>query len=626
MSKKTTTQRRKHFESLISEAEELSISDPQGYRRKVTLLAMLGYGYLFGIIIFFILLFALMVYGALNYRVVLYVLVLKKLGLVLLVPIYGVIKALCVKVESPDGYKVTKEQCPELFHELISIQKQLKSSPIHEVILYWEFNAYISQVPRIGVLGWNKNVLGIGLPLLLSLNTDQMRSVLAHEFGHMTKDGGRLHRWVYRIRTSWLKVMDAFENGGMWSELIFGRFFNWYAPYFNAYSFALARASEYEADSVAAKVTSPKIFVGALGQIEAFASLLDNNFWKKIMAQADKSPSPYSSVFSLLYKRLKKYPFDKKEISQIITKALSEKTGHYDTHPSLSDRIKPLSSKLSIHNKIIVSAADAYLGKFLPNILKDFDKDWREFHHQGWRERYDYVIDAKKQLAKLEEKKKKNKLSDVDMWNLAYWTEQFKPEIDSLVFYHAYWKEYPNDADGKFAIGRILLSRGNEKGISFIESAMKANHHYVIPGCDEAYGFYKSRNIESKANKYLLKSEKYRDLQNESAIERSDLKIDDEFMKHDLSNDGMKYLEEQLSSIKKFRRVWICRKKVRIFEDISLYVLIFEPKSWWFPNEEKLINLIIENMELPGECFIIMDGGSLKKIAKKALLAAEQII
>ena len=135
-----------------------------------------------------------------------------------------------------------------MYAEIDALRKQLKAIKIHEIILTDEFNAGIMQTPRLGVFGWYKNTLILGLQLLLALSPEQARAVLAHEFGHLSGNHSRLNGWIYRARTSWYRVMDAFDRTGGWGTGPMRKFFDWYAPYFNAYSFALARANEAAPD------------------------------------------------------------------------------------------------------------------------------------------------------------------------------------------------------------------------------------------------------------------------------------------------------------------------------------------------------------------------------------------
>ena len=46
------------------------------------------------------------------------------------------------------------------------------------------------QLPRLGIFGWYRNYLIIGMPLMKSLTCEQFKAVLAHEFGHLAKVTG----------------------------------------------------------------------------------------------------------------------------------------------------------------------------------------------------------------------------------------------------------------------------------------------------------------------------------------------------------------------------------------------------------------------------------------------------
>jgi len=48
-----------------------------------------------------------------------------------------------------------------------------------------------------------------------------------------------------------LAVLDTTESRG---SFLFKPFLSWFAPYFNAYSFPMARANEYQADATSARL------------------------------------------------------------------------------------------------------------------------------------------------------------------------------------------------------------------------------------------------------------------------------------------------------------------------------------------------------------------------------------
>jgi Zn-dependent protease with chaperone function len=69
---------------------------------------------------------------------------------------------------------------------------------------------------------------------------------------------------IYRLRKRWQQLMQALDREEHWGKFVFVRFFDWYAPFFAAYSFVLARANEYEADRCAAQATDPRHIADAL--------------------------------------------------------------------------------------------------------------------------------------------------------------------------------------------------------------------------------------------------------------------------------------------------------------------------------------------------------------------------
>ena len=124
------------------------------------------------------------------------------------------------------------------------------------VLLTGDLNAAVVQVPRLGVFGWYKTYLLLGLPLMDAMEPDEFKAVVAHEFAHLSNQDSRLGSWLYRLRSSWERVMDSLSEQGAPRPLL--AFINWFWPRFNASAFVLSRSQEYQADAFAALVTSPQ--------------------------------------------------------------------------------------------------------------------------------------------------------------------------------------------------------------------------------------------------------------------------------------------------------------------------------------------------------------------------------
>ena len=236
------------FETLVRRLERYAKQSPSAYRFHVGLLAVLGYCYIFAIVLLLPALIALLVgavvglvvlstrhgsFGALNALKLLI-----PLGIGLMALIGMIFRSFQVDFPEPDGVPIERSQAPWLDHVLIRD----------------DFNASVFQRPRFGLLGGHTNYLMLGLPLMEAVPAAPFRAVLAHEIGHLSGSHSRFSGWIYRVRQTWDQMLHSLirqEHGG---ATLFLPFFRWYSPYFAAYSFVLRRGNEYVADRCAAQV------------------------------------------------------------------------------------------------------------------------------------------------------------------------------------------------------------------------------------------------------------------------------------------------------------------------------------------------------------------------------------
>lgn len=283
------------FDRLVHTLEPKARHWPRLYCAMVIGFALLGNLYL---VLVLLLLFSLLL------ALLVSVVKLKALAIKLLIPLVCfiglVVKALWVRFEPPTGSALSPKQTPRLFELIETLRRRLGSPRFHRVLLTDDFNAGICQVPRLGVFGWPCNYLVVGLPLMKALTVDQFTAVLAHEFGHLAKRHGNSSRWVYSQRCRWQRLSEAFENNGGRGSFLFKPLLKWFAPYFSACSFPLARANEYEADAHSARLTSPRIAAQALSAIKVVGAFLSERYWPKLYEQADRLIEPNHMPYSAL--------------------------------------------------------------------------------------------------------------------------------------------------------------------------------------------------------------------------------------------------------------------------------------------------------------------------------------
>ncbi|TXK76733.1 M48 family metalloprotease [Paenibacillus sp. N3.4] len=174
----------KFTEKLKIKAEK----NPRWYKTKVFGLAMVGYLYLFVVLAILFAVVGIVVYSIYTKT---FHLIFAKLLIPVFVLLYVLVKSLWIHIEAPTGLRLDKQNTPLLIEEIERMRKQLKGFKVDEIQLNNDFNAAIIQVPRLGVFGWYKNILVVGLPLMMALSKEQFQAVLAHELGHLSGAHGR---------------------------------------------------------------------------------------------------------------------------------------------------------------------------------------------------------------------------------------------------------------------------------------------------------------------------------------------------------------------------------------------------------------------------------------------------
>ena len=233
------------FEQLVRRLESYSRQHPTRYKLNVALVAALGYVYVLAVLGLALAIGAWLMLslkeggsGHLSSIKLLF-------GLGLLAAV--ILRAFRVRLTPPTGFEVHREDAPRLFLLIDKLTKALGTPPFHHVFIVNDLNAAVAQVPCLGIFGWYQNNLLLGLPLMLAMTPAQFRAVLAHEFGHLGRQHGRFPGWIYRTRIVWSRLLEELRARHHWGSVLFTKFLDWYAPFFNAYSFVLARAQEYEA-------------------------------------------------------------------------------------------------------------------------------------------------------------------------------------------------------------------------------------------------------------------------------------------------------------------------------------------------------------------------------------------
>ncbi|MEQ8662572.1 MAG: M48 family metallopeptidase, partial [Gammaproteobacteria bacterium] len=610
------------FEALVRRAEAMLDDAPVTYRMRIRALALLGYAVLFGILALLIVLLGGTLWAAFASTALFILLVKKKIIILIAIMIWMLLKAIWVRFEPPQGRVLTRREAPQLFTELDTMRKQLALPRIHRVVLTDEFNAGMAQTPRLGVLGWQRNTLILGIRLLLALGPDQVRAVVAHEAGHLSGNHGRFNGWIYRVRTSWYRIMNAFDAAHGFSARILARFFDWFAPYFDAMTFALARANEYEADAVAAEVTAAPTVASALVSSAIVDELVSAAYWQPLFERASREPEPEPAPYHGLATFHREGHFDEGAVRERLDQALARKTGYDDTHPSLADRLAALGHSQTLLELPGESAAEHWLGAGLDAILTEFDQAWLADNAEAWRDHYKETREALDALEALEARDP-SELESPDLWRRAALSEQHREGDIGLELFRRYAAREPADRDVDYVLAQILLKRDDPAGLEYIERAAEQFYH-ALGAYQQAYAFHARRGDVEQEEAWRLRIEAQIDREHAARVERDTLNKADTFVADELGAEWLEHLRGQLSAHKEVAAAWIARKQVTVAPAHPLYVIALKRRGW-FGDNAKLAQRIADDTEAPGECFYVVRAGNTKKIADKVIKAGMQI-
>lgn len=604
------------FEALVNRLERYAARSPHGYRLRVALLACLGYASLFTVIA----LVSILIGG------VIAVIALPQHPVFLIKFLVGplilaasLLRSLKVTLTEPEGLKIERTDAPRLFSLLDEIRSTLSAPPFHQVLLTREMNAAVCQIPRFGLFGGHKNFLMLGLPLMQALTPAQFKAVVAHEVGHLSGNHGRFSGWVHRIRLIWLQVLenlrrDKHRRAAAW----LGRFFSWYAPYFSAYTFVLARQNEYEADRCSAEIAGVSDTAQALIASQVQGQFWEEQFWPGIRKQSEQVPVP-PPVFTTLTAAFQTHLLSE-DAEQFYSHALSRKTSTADTHPALADRLRGLSYdpspdalRLSTTTPNKETASACYLGASEMRLLEQVENEWRALTGASWQQCYQQAQKGRAQLQALEEKAQEGALSETDNWARACLTADFGERETAERLFRQIVSEFPGHAEAQMALGQLLLEQGNSDGLAFLTQAMNIEPDQTLTVCKIAWQFCRNQNLDADAETFRQRSDDRRQLLGKAQAEREVVEQNARFEAHELSSTALAELTEQLQDFRDIKCAYLVKKKVQYLPEHPLYVLWIVPPFITGTSHQKIVNLIAPKIKFAGQMRIyVVDSSDLR--------------
>ena len=604
------------FKTLIARSEALAARRPGFYRCYVFALAALGYFYLALVVVLLLALLLVVAASAMYLKAAAI-----KLLFVVGAPLMVVLRALWVRLPPPPGVVLTPANSPDLHAMLRELRQRLNAPRLHHVLLTPEFNAGVTQLPRLGLFGWHRNYLMIGLPLMKALTVEQFQAVLAHELGHLSRGHARGANWIYRLRVIWQRLDGAFSQTSHWGSVLVQPFFKRYVPYFTAASFPLARANEYEADAASSRLTCARSAAQALTSVHIVGAYLAEKYWPAIQAAAKDAPQPAFAPF-------RDFPADAirsvpaAELQQWLQVALGKETSHADTHPCLAERLKALGVQAEFAPPPPGAGAEKLLAPHLSQWENGFDASWREHVLDTWKKIHERTQAGRARIVELRSQGDPAGLDEAGALELAKLEEEVGAgPVAALDLCRALVEKHPDSLPIRYALARQLLQRGDAAGVGPMESVLEQTPEAVLPGAQLLWDFYRRQNDADRASHWQQRYLEHAAVLQAARAERAKWLLSDTIAGHQLHPEELNALTAQLKAIPDLTRAYLVRKVTRHFRDTPMYLLGFKSGRWWRLHDaakvHALTQRIRQEVRFPGDTLIINIEGANSRFAGK---------
>lgn len=606
------------YAELVRRLEVTARKTPFLYRSQVLFFALLGNAYFLAVLALLVAAVVFLIMAITTAKVVAFKL------LIFVAPVcWLTVKSLHIKFIPPDGVAVTLQQAPELFRMIDAVRHELKAPRCSHVLISDEINASVAQIPRFGFFGGYRNYLVIGLPLMQALTVAQLRAVLAHEFAHLA--GGHTHfsRWIYSQRRRWGQLMAGLAEHDGRGSFLFKPFLNWFIPVFNAYSFPLARANEYEADAASVRLAGAPVVAEALTGIRAASHFMHEAYWPRIHEQVATTAQPAFMPFSTLPVQMGS-DLEPMAAQAWIDADMAEATGIDDTHPALAERLAAVGAPPRLALPAPGESAEQLLGGAADEIAQRFDRNWQERIQPSWEKRYQEIQSDRETLATLNARHEAAEpLSLQEAYDRALLTERVGNDAEAaLAQLQALRDRAPDDATILLTLGVRLLQRDEEEqGLPLIEQAAQID-------ADLAPRVYEIRRDHcwrkgqiDEAREWHEKALAHADIDALARAERDNLLMSDRFESHALPAETWQELRRALLAIDGLKAAYFARKHVEHYPDRACYVLGYSVTStlqWHNKSRAReVLQKIQASVRFPGETLIICVDRENRRFGRK---------
>lgn len=276
-----------------------------------------------------------------------------------------------------EGKILERQSSPELWKQIDPICVSVGVDPPDWVVAGIEDAFFVTETSIIvEAKRLRGKTLFLSLPLLKQLHTSEADAILAHEMAHFSGEDTWYSRRISPLLHRYDDYLHSLKEGG--TGIVVFYYMACFRALFEISLCRLSRHREFRADGIAARVTTPSDFAAALLRIVSysrFRATVEQELFSqsRVMESADVSSRVEAGYLDYVA-RFAKDP----DLGSM------ESAHPFDTHPSLSQRLKRIGIELTSDSaqSLLERPGDGGWYQVIPNAAEIEQQMWKVYEDQ----------------------------------------------------------------------------------------------------------------------------------------------------------------------------------------------------------------------------------------------------
>jgi Zn-dependent protease with chaperone function len=243
------------------------------------------------------------------------------------------------------GVKATSDEHPRLFESLRIVADRLKTRPVDTVYLTPSSNISVKQEGSgpFGLLGKRRRVLEVGISTLPLLSREEFHSILAHEYGHFSRNDTFYSRFIFQVSASLATSLAVMSAAGGYLNYINPFYWFWWL-YLRAYTLlanGFSRSREFLADRHAVAAYGKEAFVSGLTKVAVDGVLFESSVYANIRHLLSQGKA-FTNAFDA-FRHFREETAMVESRQKLLDDLRQTRPRWFDTHPTYAERLAAIA-------------------------------------------------------------------------------------------------------------------------------------------------------------------------------------------------------------------------------------------------------------------------------------------